>query len=347
MEFQIKGVSTDKKEEIQNAIDMKTKPLGSLGKLEEIALRIGMIQGTTTPVISKPAIVVFAGDHGIAAEGVSPYPQAVTFQMVLNFLAGGAAINVFARQNDILLKVVDAGVNGDFEADENLINLKVARSTRNFLREPAMTADQLEDALTKASDLVARLGAEGTNTIGFGEMGIANTSAASVIMHLLGGIPLEECVGSGTGLDDEGVRRKLDVLTRAAVAHDIRDDPAEILATFGGFEIAMICGGMLKAAQLGMLILVDGFIVTSALLVAARMHPEVLDYCLFTHQSAERGHRRLVECLEGSPLLHLDMRLGEGTGAAVALPIIRSAVNFLNEMATFDSANVSSSETND
>ncbi len=325
-------------EQLSRAINTKTKPIGSLGALERLALQLGLIQQTVDVSVRDPVIAVFAADHGVVAEGVSAYPQSVTWQMVENFLAGGAAINVFARQNKCALRIVDAGVNHDFGAREGLVDRKIAPGTRNFAHEPAMTAQQCEDAIAHGIALVD--GLDG-NVIGFGEMGIGNTTAASALMHKLTGIPVADCVGAGTGLAPEGIAHKRGVIAAAVERHaDVRA-PLDVLATFGGFEIAMMTGAMLRAAERRMVILVDGFIVTSALLVAARLQPAILDYCVFSHCSNERGHQRMLGQLDARPLLNLDLRLGEGTGCALALPLLESAANFLREMATFDSAQVS------
>jgi nicotinate-nucleotide--dimethylbenzimidazole phosphoribosyltransferase len=320
------------------AIDNKTKPPGSLGVLERLARQLGLIQESVAVSIDRPAILVFAGDHGVVAEGVSAYPQDVTWQMVENFLAQGAAINVFARQNDCALHVVDAGVNHDFGQRPGLIDRKVAYGTRNFAAEPAMTAQQCITAMEHGAALAADLPG---NVIGFGEMGIGNTTAAAALMHALLGIPAGDCVGAGTGLSAEGVRRKQRVIEAAVAHHAGLTDPLAVLATFGGFEIAMMAGAMLEAARRRKVLLIDGFIVTSALLVAARVAPAILDYCVFAHCSDEAGHRRMLQALDASPLLQLGLRLGEGTGAALALPLLRAAAGFLNDMATFASASVS------
>jgi len=323
---------------LRAAIDNKTKPLGSLGQLETLAMQLGMIQRTTQPQVVRPAIMVFAGDHGVVAEGVSAYPQSVTWQMVENFLAQGAAINVFARQNCCDLFVVDAGVNHDFGARTALIDRKVGSGTRNFAIEPAMTRQQCETAMQHGMDLVAR--PEG-NVVGFGEMGIGNTTAASAIMHKLTGSSVADCVGAGAGLDDDGIARKRQVIEAAVARHAGIEQPLDVLRTFGGYEIAMMAGAMLAAAQRRMTLLIDGFIVTSALLVAAKLVPEVLDYCVFSHCSNERGHRHMLEALNARPLLQLGLRLGEGSGCALALPLVQAAAAFLCEMATFESAQVS------
>jgi nicotinate-nucleotide--dimethylbenzimidazole phosphoribosyltransferase len=324
--------------QLDDAINQKTKPLGSLGMLEGLAKQLGLIQDTLAPSVTRPAIIVFAGDHGVVAEGVSAYPQDVTWQMVENFLAQDAAINVFARQNGCALHIVDAGVAHDFDARPGLVDRKLAHGTRNFAREPAMSAERCAEAVGRGAAFVSELAG---NVIGFGEMGIGNTTAAAALMHKLTGIPVAECVGAGTGLSPEGVRHKQHVIEAAAQMHKDVEEPLEVLATFGGFEIAMMVGAMLEAAARRKLLLIDGFIVTSALLAAARIAPAILDYCVFAHCSDEAGHRRMLDALGARPLLQLGLRLGEGTGAALALPLVRAAANFLNEMATFGSAAVS------
>lgn len=324
--------------QLDAAIDNKTKPRGSLGRLESLAAQIGLIQQSLRPRLLEPAILVFAGDHGVTAEKVSPYPQSVTWQMVENFLAGGAAINVFARQNGCALHVVDAGVNHDFGPREGLIDRKQGHGTRNFLHEPAMSIEACARAMQTGADLVAAMPG---NVIGFGEMGIGNTTSAAALMHRFTGLPLEDCVGAGAGLPPEGIAHKQQVIAGSLQRHAQASQPMEILAALGGFEIAMMAGAMLGAASQRKLILIDGFIVTSALLAAARMAPAVTDYCVFSHCSNERGHALMLEHLGASPLLQLGLRLGEGSGCALAVPLVRAAVNFLCEMATFDSAGVS------
>lgn len=326
---------------IQAKIDQKTKPLGALGRLESLALQIGLIQNSLSPRLSKPVVMVFAGDHGVVESGVSPYPQAVTRQMVLNFLAGGAAVNVFARQHGMRVRVVDAGVNHVFDPHPGLVDAKIALGTRNFALEAAMTPHQCELALAHGAKLAAEEAATGSNVVAFGEMGIGNTSSAAALMAVLCGLPVSSCVGRGTGLDDAGLLFKIEVIERAVARHQGLDTPLQVLAAFGGFEIAMMAGAMLAAAERKALILVDGFIATSALLVAARLEPEILHYCVFSHCSDEAGHALLLEQLGAEPLLRLGMRLGEGTGAVMAYPLLQAAVNFLNEMASFESAQVS------
>lgn len=328
---------------IQEEIDYKTKPIGALGVLETIALQIGLIQSTSTPILSKPTIMVFAGDHGIAKTNkVSPYPQEVTQQMVFNFLNGGAAINVFCKQNSINLKIIDAGVNADFETNSELINAKIAKGTADYSLKKAMSLQECELAFTKGKKLVRKIYSEGCNIVGFGEMGIGNTSSASLLMSYFTNTPIEKCVGRGTGVNDEGLKTKINTLKEVYDLHkNSLNTPIDALISFGGFEIVMMCGAMLEAASLKMTILIDGFIVTSALLAANALNSNILDYCIFCHTSGEQGHTKMLNYLNATPLINLGLRLGEGTGCAVAFPIIKSSVNFLNEMATFKSANVS------
>ena len=340
--LQISPLSNTLNLALQQKINQKTKPLGALGNLENIALQIGSIQQTLSPQLSKPTMLVFAGDHGITASGVSPYPQTVTAQMVLNFLAGGAAINVFAKQNGFQLIIIDAGVNHVFASSTALIDAKIGMGTRNFLHESAMTMAECEQALTVGAAQVVKEIDAGSNVIGFGEMGIGNTSSASCLMSVLCGMPIEDCVGRGTGLDDAGLVTKTEILKQATLKHTLMgQDALQVLRTFGGFEIAMMVGAMLSAASQKTVLLIDGFIATAALLVAAKLQPNILDYCVFTHCSNENAHRKMLNYLRVKPLLDLDMRLGEGTGAVLAYPLLQAAVNFLNEMASFESAGVS------
>jgi len=323
-------------------INNKTKPLGALGRLESLALKIGLIQGTLTPQLTRPVMMVFAGDHGITQAGVSPYPQAVTRQMVLNFLTGGAGINVFAKGSGMQVRVIDAGVNHVFEPHPELTDAKIGMGTHNFFIEPAMTAAQCEQALTRGAELASAEINAGSNVLGFGEMGIGNTSSAAALMSVLCKLPPTHCAGRGTGLDDAGLKRKVVIIEQALRHHQMDGkDPLQVLATFGGFEVAMMVGAMLGAAERKAILLIDGFIATAALLVASRIAPAVLDYCVFTHRSDESGHTLLLQQLEAEPLLDLGLRLGEGTGAALAYPLVQASVNFLNDMASFESANVS------
>jgi nicotinate-nucleotide--dimethylbenzimidazole phosphoribosyltransferase len=332
---------------LQHKIDQKTKPLGALGQLEAVAKKIGLIQQSLTPQLQQPQMLVFAGDHGAAKAGVSAFPQEVTWQMVENFLAGGAAINVFSRQNGLALSVVDAGVAHDFGRRPGLIDAKIAPGTANYIEQSAMTTAQCALAISSGAEIVRGLAAAGCNVVGFGEMGIGNTAAASLITHCLTGASLAECVGRGTGLDDAGLVRKQGLLEQALQRYRAHggsasgnNSPLAVLAEFGGFEIAMMAGAMLAAAEAGMVILVDGFIVTSAALTAAKLFPALVDYCVFCHRSAEPGHQAQLRAMQAEPLLDLGLRLGEGTGAALAYPLVQAALSFLNEMASFESAGV-------
>jgi len=331
------------KEKIQHKIDLKTKPVGALGKLEQIAKQICSIQNTLSPELINPTHIVFAADHGLADVGVSPYPKAVTAQMVLNFLQGGAAINVFCRQHNIDLKVVDAGVDFDFDLEADLIHAKIAKGTKNMLLEPAMTEAQCSEAMIKGASIVQEVSESGCNTISFGEMGIGNTSAAAMLLHKFSGASVEDCTGRGTGHTDEGLQRKITILETVSERYET-PDPVEILSSYGGFEIAMMVGAMLEAKNKGMLILIDGFITTAAVLVASELYSTILENCIFCHCSQENGHELMLEYLGVEALVDLEMRLGEGTGAVVCYPLIESAVLFMNEMASFESAGVSNKD---
>lgn len=350
------------KEQLLHKINNKTKPAGALGVLEELALQAGLVQQTLVPSINKPHIVVFAGDHGIAATGkVNPYPQSVTAQMVLNFVNGGAAINVFCKQYGIGLTVADAGVNDDFEPTLPLLHLKIRKGTDDYTQGNAMCIDEVRIALEHGGHIVEHIYNEGTNTIGFGEMGIGNTSSATLIMHHYTGLAISECAGRGTGATDEQLLQKINILTKAASFHKLTDGAItshELLARVGGFEIVMMAGAFIKAYELGMLIVVDGFIATAALYCAMAIVQEqktmkaavgrdndLLSHCVFAHTSGEKGHSAMLERIGAQPILHLGMRLGEGTGAALAIPLLQSAVHFLNEMASFESAGVSHKHT--
>jgi nicotinate-nucleotide--dimethylbenzimidazole phosphoribosyltransferase len=340
--FNIAAPDTRLTSSLQDKINNKTKPLGALGRLESLALQIGSIQQSLTPFLNRPAMLVFAGDHGIVETGVSPYPQAVTQQMVLNFLAGGACINVFARQNNMAVRIIDAGVNYVFSPQPGLTDAKVGMGTQNFLNMPAMTAAHCEQALVRGAQLALAEIEAGSNVLGFGEMGIGNTSSASALMCTLCELAPAQCVGRGTGLDDAGLQRKIALIEQALQHHQLDSHNAlAALQTFGGFEIAMMVGAMLGAAENKAVLIIDGFIATAALLVASRIQPEILHYCVFAHCSDEAGHQLLLQQLGVEPLLNLGLRLGEGTGAALAYPLLQAAVNFLNDMASFESAHVS------
>jgi nicotinate-nucleotide--dimethylbenzimidazole phosphoribosyltransferase len=329
---------------LQQKIDEKTKPLGALGQLETLAMRIGLIQQSLNPQFGQPHLLVFAGDHGAARSGVSAYPQDVTWQMVENFLNRGAAINVFARQNEIFLAIIDAGVAHDFGRRNGLINAKVAHGTANYIEQPAMTMEQCAHAIERGAEISRNLAANGCNLVGFGEMGIGNTASASLLTHCLTGTPLADCIGRGAGLDDAGLARKQALLEQALKRYRAmggNDEPLNVLAEFGGFEIVMMVGAMLGAAEAKTTLLIDGFIVGAAALTAARLAPALLDYCVFCHCSAEPGHAAQLQALGVEPLLDIGLRLGEGTGAALAYPLVRAALGFLNDMASFESAGVS------
>jgi len=343
MRFDVTPVGTTLDAALRAKIDGKTKPPGSLGRLEELAIQIGRVQQSLTPRLERPTIVVCAGDHGAAKAGISAYPQEVTWQMVENFLAGGAAINVFARANGLDLIIVDCGVAHNFGPRAGLIDAKVgAGGTASWLDGAAMTQAQCAQALENGARIVADLYEKGCNVVGFGEMGIGNTAAASLITHCLSGAPLEACVGRGTGLDDAGLARKLRLLRQGLASWAQRsDEPLAVLARFGGFEIATMTGGMLAAARRGMLVLIDGFIAGAAALAAAKLAPAFLDYAVFSHLSQEAGHRAQLAHLGVKPLLDLDLRLGEGTGCALAWPLVKAACAMLNEMASFADAGVS------
>ena len=328
--------------QIWEKINTKTKPPGALGQLEVIAARVAMIQGTLNPALTQPTIVVMAADHGVVSEGVAAFPQEVTFQMVMNFVNGGAAINVFAKQHGISLKIVDAGVDHDFSDTPEIIDLKIRRSSSNFVEMPAMSTAECEKAMGNGASLISDLYHDGCNVVGFGEMGIGNTTTAAALLAAYSGLPANKVVGRGTGVDDKGLLRKQTAVRKALEKHGTDMSALEKLATYGGFEIATIAGGMLQAASHRMLILVDGFIVTAAVMAAHAIDPTVLEYCFFCHTSNELAHHAmLAELGITETLLSLDMRLGEGTGAAVAYPILCSSVAFFNEMASFRDSGVS------
>lgn len=332
---------TDLTQRLQHLIDRKTKPLGALGQLESLGLQLGQIQGTLSPALHQPQMIVFAADHGLAARGVSAYPSDVTWQMVENFLAGGAAVSVLARQHGLALTVVDAGVRHDFAPRDGLQIRKVAPGTADCSRQPAMTIAQCDQALSQGMEVVRGLPG---NVVLLGEMGIGNTSSAALLQSRLTGESIAACTGRGTGLDDAALARKLAVLREALACHAAVITPMAVLAAFGGFEIAMMVGAVLQAAVERRVIVVDGFIASSAVLVASALQPLVLQRCVFAHQSDEAGHGLMLAHLRAKPLLKLGLRLGEGSGAALAWPLLASACLILREMASFDAAGVSDSE---
>lgn len=333
------------REELLQKINDKTKPQGALGLLETLALRAGIILNTVKPQLKAPHIVVFAADHGIAATGlVNPYPQSVTAGMVRNFLQGGAAINVFCRQHNLQLRIVDVGVNNEWTAAElnhpGFTVSKTAKGSANYLERNALTPSEVKAAIQAGRRMVQDIAATGCNIIGFGEMGIGNSSAAALIMSAMLHLPLSVCTGNGTGALGDAYQVKLRTLKSVAEARDLHQltDPLDILAAVGGFELAALCGAYLQAAASGMIILVDGFIATASLLIAAQLNGKVIDHCLFSHCSEEKGHAAMLHYFKATPILQLRLRLGEGTGAALAYPLVQSAVLFLNEMASFSSA---------
>lgn len=327
---------------LQHKIDFKTKPLGSLGQLEALALQVGLIQNTLSPQLLHPSMIVFAGDHGMTrTPGISAFPREVTPQMVLNFVQGGAAINAFCRQHQMDLQVVDAGVDFDFDPELPIVHAKIAHGTKDLQVEDAMSAEELDLSLSKGAELVLLQKAKGSNVIGFGEMGIGNSGSAALIYSQLLGLSLEQVTGRGTGVQD--LDQKIHLLSQAQSRLPKKQSAAECLAAVGGFEIAQMCGAMIEAARQGFLILVDGFICTAAFVAAVQMAPAVKDFAVLCHRSAEPGHKLAAEALGMKPLLDLGLRLGEGTGAALSYPLILSALAFLNEMASFESAGVATS----
>ena len=339
--FNIVKPNDDVRQYLQEKIDNLTKPKGSLGILEDIAMQIGWIQQTLSPELKNPCHIVFAGDHGIAAEGVSPSPQEVTYQMIVNFQAGGAGINFLARQHKFDLKIVDAGVNFDFKPEDPIITKKIRKSTRNYLYEAAMTKDEMELALVRGAECVQACFDDDCNVISFGEMGITNTSSSSLWMTYLTAIPLDQCIGAGCDHTNKIIKHKYDVLKASMDNYKGDSTVLDIMQYFGGYEMVMTVGAMLKAAELKMIILVDGFIMTNCILAASKLNTEVLNYAIFGHQGDEAGHKILLEHLDAKPILHLGLRLGEGTGALCAYPIIQSAVHMINEMNSFKEIKVS------
>ncbi len=329
---------TPLKQALQQRLDEKTKPLGALGQLEDLALRIGLILGNEQPQLQAPQVVVYAADHGLAAHGVSAYPSEVTWQMVHNFLAGGAAISVLARQHGLGLHIADCGVRQDFAPHPQLLHYKIAHGSADSLHGPAMTAVQCQQALQNGAAIVQQLPG---NALLLGEMGIGNTSAAALLMARLCALPITDCTGAGTGLTADAIGRKAAVLQQVLDRHPQAQSPLDALAALGGLEIATMVGSVLEAARQNRVIVVDGFITSSAVLVAAKLQPAVLERCIFSHCSGERGHALMLEQLQVRSLLQLGLRLGEGSGAALAWPLLVSACAILREMASFADAGVS------
>ena len=340
-------------EQIKDKIDNLNKPKGSLGRLEELARQICLIQQTLEPRLSHPCHLLLGGDHGIEREGVSVSPREVTWQQMLNFTRGGGGVNMFCRQHGFDLSIVDVGVDYDFKREEfrvksekfaaAILDRKIARGTKNFLYEPAMSEAQYEQALSVGAGLVDACHAKGCNIISIGEMGIGNTSPSSIWMHLFCNIPLKECIGAGSGLNNEGIRHKYEVLSRAVANFSlftIHSSLDEVIRYFGGFEMVAAIGAMLRAAEHRMIVLVDGFIMSACALAAIQLRPEAKDCMIFAHCGDESGHKRMLDFMGARPLLNLGLRLGEGTGALCAYPIVDSAVRMINEMNNFQNANI-------
>ena len=342
--FSIQSVDRSLREAIQEKIDNLNKPKGSLGRLEDLAMQICLVQQSLSPSLAHPCHLLLGGDHGIEREGVSVSPREVTWQQMINFTRGGGGVNMFCRQHGFHLRVVDVGVDYDLSAVPGIINRKIARGTKNFLYEPAMSVAEFDRAIEIGAELVDDCVEEGCRVVCIGEMGIANTSPSSIWMSLFGDLPLEDCIGAGAGLDAPGIRHKYDVLSQAMAR--FRDATLQeegtvgILRYFGGFEMIAAIGAMLRAAEQRLVVLVDGFIMTACALAAIRLYPAARQYMVFTHCGDESGHRRMLDIIGAQPLLALGLRLGEGTGALCAFPIIDSAVRMMNEMNNFDNAKI-------
>ncbi len=333
---------------IRDKWNRKTKPEGSLGRLESLARRVGQIQGTDNPQVREKRICVFAADHGVTAEGVSAFPKAVTREMVANFQSGGAAINVLAKEGGIDLAIVDVGIDGDFDSwiknSPKFYHRKVGEGTRNLAKEPAMTVNECAQAMEAGREQARHANRDGVDIIGIGEMGIGNSSSAAALFAALFSIPVQEIVGRGTGIDEAILAQKQSVVRQAVARHSEVNQvflPQTWLAEIGGFEIAAMAGLIVEAAHLNMPVVVDGFISTAAAAAAFELTPETRAVCFFSHISTETGHRVVLDRLGADPILDLEMRLGEGTGAALAIPILQAATRLLADMATFESAGVS------
>ncbi|MGB0496559.1 MAG: nicotinate-nucleotide--dimethylbenzimidazole phosphoribosyltransferase [Kangiellaceae bacterium] len=343
MKYEVKAINIELTKKIQTKLDGKTKPQGSLGQLEDLAMQLALILGKPIAV-RKPVMLVFAGDHGIANEGVSIAPSEVTQLMVTNFIEGGAAINCFCKTNEIDLHVIDAGILKPIKHPK-LISQSLGLGTNNMVTEAAMSIHQVEKGIQLGGEVVLQNIKNGSNIFAFGEMGIGNTSSASAIQCALMDLAAEDCVGRGTGISDEQFERKIVLINQALSFHNARienlySNPFEIMASFAGFEIVQIVGGMLKVAQQGKVILVDGYIATAAAMLAIKINNNCKDYMIFCHESAEKGHQLMLNQLAVKPILNLGLRLGEGTGAALALPLIKAAVSFYNDMASFATAGI-------
>ena len=350
--FAIHPVDQTIKPSILAKIDNLNKPKGSLGRLEELALQICLIQQTLEPSLAHPCHLLLGGDHGIEREGVSVSPREVTWQQMINFTHGGGGVNMFCRQHGFKLRIVDVGVDYDLSGIDGIIDRKIARGTKNFLYEPAMSEAEFDRAIQIGSDLVDDCVAEGCRVLSIGEMGIANTSPSSIWMHLFTDIPLQDCIGAGAGLDTPGIQHKYQVLSQAVNNYHLsvprstsgrsqgENSHLSVISYFGGFEMIAAIGAMLKAAEKHLVILIDGFIMTACALAAIQLYPAAKDYMIFTHCGDESGHQRMLHAMGANALLHLGLRLGEGTGALCAFPIIDSAVRMISEMNNFDNARI-------
>ena len=342
--FNIHKPDDKMRQAIIDKIDNLNKPKGSLGHLEELALQICLIEQTLTPTLHNPCHLLFGADHGIEREGVSVSPREITWQQMINFARGGGGVNMFCRQHGFKLRLVDVGVDYDLAMYPDIINRKIANGTANFLYEPAMSIEQYQQALNVGAEMADACFNDGSDIICIGEMGIANTSPSSIWMSLFGNIPLEECVGAGAGLDNEGIRHKYEVLNKAIENFKSSgldcSNTENIIRYFGGFEMVAAIGAMLRAAECHLVIMVDGFIMTACALAASRLYPDIVDYMVFGHSGDEGGHARMLGLLGAKPLLSLGLRLGEGTGALCSFPIIDSAVRMITEMNNFQNANI-------
>ena len=342
MTFKIAAPDEALRPRIQEKIDNLNKPKGSLGRLESLAMQVCMVQQTLEPSLAHPCHLLLGGDHGIEREGVSVSPREVTWQQMVNFTHGGGGVNMFCRQHGFKLRIVDVGVDHDLSSTPGIIDRKIARGTQNFLYGPAMTEEQFGQALNVGVELVDDCVAEGCRVLCVGEMGIANTSPSSIWMSLFGNIPLDECIGAGAGLDHPGIQHKREVLTQASQHyHETMENTTEnAIRYFGGFEMVTAIGAMLRGAEKHLIVLVDGFIMTACAIAAIQLYPAAQDYMIFTHCGDESGHRRMLDIVHAKPILNLGLRLGEGTGALCAYPIIDSAVRMINEMNNFDTAHI-------
>ena len=342
--FNIHKPDDKMRQAIIDKIDNLNKPKGSLGHLEELALQICLIEQTLTPTLHNPCHLLFGADHGIEREGVSVSPREITWQQMINFTRGGGGVNMFCRQHGFKLRIIDVGVDYDLAMYPDIINRKIANGTANFLYEPAMSIEQYQQALNVGAEMADACFNDGSDIICIGEMGIANTSPSSIWMSIFGNIPLEECVGAGAGLDNEGIRHKYEILNKAVENFKSSgldcSNTENIIRYFGGFEMVAAIGAMLRAAECHLIIMVDGFIMTACALAASRLYPDIVDYMIFGHSGDEGGHARMLSLLNAKPLLSLGLRLGEGTGALCSFPIIDSAVRMITEMNNFQNANI-------